>query len=85
MSAEKDWAYRVDAAARGGKTHQCCVLDCDAQTLLGLFACRDHWLALPRATRYTLGQAFIRHQTHPEIYAEGVALARRLLNERVVA
>ena len=85
MTATDEWAYRVECAGRRGKTHTCCVIDCETETLLGFLACRDHWLALPRSTRYVLGLAFRRHDTDPDIYAEAVALARRLLNERAAA
>lgn len=84
-SAAEGWAHRIDCADQLGKTHPCCVAGCTAITLEGLLACRSHWLALPQRTRYILGQAFRRHDTHPEIYADAVTLARRLLNERAAA
>lgn len=68
-----------------GKTHECCVDGCPVVTLEGLLACREHWLALPTSTRYVLREAFRRHDSRPDIYAEGVALARRLLNEHAAA
>lgn len=83
--AAGDWQRRIAIAHDRGQTHPCCVAGCTNDTLLGLLACREHWLSLPRSTRYVLGHAFRRHDTHPEIFNEAVALARRLLNENAAA
>jgi hypothetical protein len=79
------WEYRVEVAERLGKTHECCVVDCTQVTLVGFLACRKHWMMLRGQTRSVLVEAFRRRHSDPEIYAEAVALARRLLNERAAA
>ena len=84
MSAE-EWTHRVECAKQQNKTHHCCVDGCEQDTLWGFLACREHWLALPHGVRAILGAAFRRHETDPDIYAEAVTIARRLLNEQAVA
>lgn len=79
------WDERIAGAQRQGSAHECMVDGCEVLTLAGFLACREHWLALPRRTRWILGEAFRRHDTHPDVYDDAVALARQLLNEQVVA
>lgn len=82
---EAPWSRRIECAEELGQAHECCVASCTTVTLAGFVACRTHWMMLPGRTRGVLVEAFRRRESDPRIYAEAVALACVLLNERAVA
>ena len=45
------------------RLHRCAHPDCEQMIPLGLFACREHWFALPKAIRSALHSAYARIRT----------------------
>jgi hypothetical protein len=64
-----------------GAAHRCPVPGCFVYCSPGHVACREHWLAIPKAKRRVLADAFRARTTDADTFTAAVTLTQQLATD----